>query len=139
MAKIDKKTLKQIEYHLAAKNYVDYVQLVHDGLWLKSRFGRFLCDEIQAFVEADTGHSYDILIVNVPPQTGKSMTLTSTLPSWYLGKNPFGKVIELSYNTDYARQFGRQNREKIREFGISPVHRKTFLNLHLSSRTMLAE
>ena len=23
MAKIDKKTLKQIEYHLAAKNYVD--------------------------------------------------------------------------------------------------------------------
>ena len=117
MAKIDKKTLKQIEYHLAAKNYVDYVQLVHDGLWKKSRFGRFLCDEIQAFVEADTGHSYDILIVNVPPQTGKSMTLTSTLPSWYLGKNRLGKVIEISYNTDYARQFGRQNREKIREFG----------------------
>ena len=51
MAKSDKATLKQIEYHLAAKNYVDYVQLVHDGLWLRSRFGRFLCDEIQEYIK----------------------------------------------------------------------------------------
>ena len=55
MAKIDKATLKQIEYHLAAKNYVDYVQLVHDGLWLKSRFGRFLCDEIQEYIKSIYG------------------------------------------------------------------------------------
>lgn len=109
--------LRQIEYKLAAKNYVDYVQLVHDGMWKKSRFGRFLCDEVQRFVEAETDHPYDIMILNVPPQTGKSMTVTGTLPSWYLGKYQHGKVIEISYNTDYARQFGRQNREKIREYG----------------------
>lgn len=115
--KIDRETLKQLEYRLASKNYVDYVQLVHDGVWKKSRFGKFICEEIQHFVETETGHPYDILILNVPPQTGKSMTITGTLPSWYLGKNPYGKVIEISYNTDYARQFGRQNREKIREYG----------------------
>lgn len=109
--------LRQIEYKLAAKNYVDYVQLVHDGMWIKSHFGRFLCDRVQRFLEKKTGHPYDIMILNVPPQSGKSMTVTATLPSWYLGKYQHGKVIEISYNTDYARQFGRQNREKIKEFG----------------------
>lgn len=113
----DEEILKQFEYRLAAENYVDYVQLVHGGAWKKSQFGKFLCDEVQRFVETDTGHPYDIMILNVPPQHGKSMTVTATLPSWYLGKRQDGRVIEISYNTDYARQFGRQNREKIKEFG----------------------
>lgn len=113
----DQSKLKQIEYRLAAKNYEDYVQLVYDGVWKKSRFGRFLCNEIQTFIETKTSNPYNIMVLSVPPQTGKSMTVTATLPSWFLGKNPTGKVIEISYNTDYARQFGRQNREKIREFG----------------------
>lgn len=109
--------LKQIEYRLAAKNYSDYVQLVHDGYWKKSRFGTFLCDKIQEFVERPTSAPYEIMVLNVPPQHGKSVTVTATLPSWYLGKNQRSKVIEISYNTDYARQFGRQNRDKIKEFG----------------------
>ncbi len=113
----NREVLKQIEYKLASRNYVDYVQLVHDGMWKKTRFGKFLCDEVQTFIEKKTDAPYEIMVLSVPPQSGKTMTVTASLPSWYLGKNPHGKVIEISYNTDYARQFGRQNREKIREFG----------------------
>lgn len=114
---LDKEALKLAEYELARYNYADYVRLVHEGRWKKSRFGRFLCDEIQAFVEHPTDRPYDILVVSVPPQHGKSMTITETLPSWYLGKNPYHRVIEISYNVEFAKQFGRKNRDKIKYFG----------------------
>jgi len=58
-----------------------------------------------------------ILIFQLPPQHGKSTSLTETLPSFYLGKFPDRRVIELSYGDDLARRFGRRNKQKIEEFG----------------------
>ena len=49
--------------------------------------------------------------------THNSITITETLPSWYLGRNPTHRVIEISYNEDFAQKFGRRNRFKIKEFG----------------------
>jgi len=45
------------------------------------------------------------------------MSTTETLPSWYLGKWPEKRVIEVSYNETFAQKFGRRNREKIKEYG----------------------
>lgn len=45
------------------------------------------------------------------------MTVTETFPSYFLGKNPEGRVIAVSYGDALAHRFGRANREKIREFG----------------------
>ena len=50
-------------------------------------------------------------------QTHNSMTLTETLPSWYLGMNPDASVIVLAYGDDLAQRFGRRNREKIEQYG----------------------
>lgn len=49
--------------------------------------------------------------------THNSATITETLPSWYLMKNPTHRVIEVSYNEDFAKRFGRRNREKIERYG----------------------
>lgn len=57
------------------------------------------------------------MILQLPPQHGKSMSTTETLPSWYLGKWPERRVIEVSYNETFAQKFGRRNREKIKEYG----------------------
>lgn len=114
---VDKETLRLLEYELAKDHYVDYVRLVHEGRWKTSFFGKFLCREVQHFVEKSTDKPYEILVLSVPPQHGKSMTITETLPSWFLGKNPHGRVIEISYNMEFAKKFGRKNREKIRNYG----------------------
>jgi predicted phage terminase large subunit-like protein len=100
-------------------NYAKYVEHVHEGRWIVSKHLSFLCDEIQRFIEANTGNPYDILILQMPPQHGKSMTTTETLPSWYLGKYPQKRVIEISYNEDFAQLFGRRNRNKLKQFGES--------------------
>lgn len=88
-----------------------------DWLWRPSRFHVFLCDKIQEFVERPTDKAYEILILNTPPQHGKSTTVTATFPSWYLMKNPDKKVITVSYGDDLAQRFGKQNLDKVKDFG----------------------
>lgn len=110
-------TLKDIQHARCRKSYEYYVEFVHGGRYKHGRFTRFLCQTVQDFVEADTGHAYDILLLSVPPQHGKSMTVTETLPSWYLGKHPTHRVIVAAYNSDFAKRFTRTNRDKIAEHG----------------------
>ena len=88
-----------------------------DLLWQPSRFHRFLCDKAQEFVEKPTDKAYEILILNTPPQHGKSTTITATFPAWYLMKNPDSKVIVTSYGDSLAQRFGKQNLDKVKEHG----------------------
>lgn len=102
---------------LLMTDYAAYCSYVHRGMWTPSRLHKYLCYTVQGFLEEKTGHALDIMIVSLPPQHGKSLTITETLPSWYLGRNPTHRVIEISYNEDFAQKFGRRNRQKIKEFG----------------------
>lgn len=97
--------------------YKCYVAYVHHNKWIAGKAASFLCDTVEKFIKTNTGHAYDILIISWPPQHGKSMTVTETLPSWYLVNNPTKRVIEISYSEDFAQLFGRRNKAKLQEFG----------------------
>lgn len=98
-------------------DYAEYVQYTSRGQWKKTKFHRYLCEAIQDFIETDTGHAYDILVLSVPPQHGKSTSVTETLPSWYLSKFPNRHCIIASYNENFAERFGRRNKDKIAQYG----------------------
>lgn len=98
-------------------NYASYVEYVHEGRWIPGKAVTFLCQRVQQFLERNTGAPYEILVISEPPQHGKSMTITETLPSWYLTKNQTKRVIEVSYSEDFAQLFGRRNKTKIEQFG----------------------
>ena len=98
-------------------DYCEYVKYVHHGSWKKTPFHRFLCKYVQNFIERETDKPYEILVIATPPQHGKSQSITETLPSWYLGRYQTNRVIEISYNEDFAIKFGRRNKRKIEEFG----------------------
>lgn len=108
---------------LARRNYIDYLRYVHDKQWKDTAFARFVANTIQEFVETETDNAYDILILESPPQHGKSMTVTESFPSWYLGKYPTKRVIEVSYNDDTATRFLRRNKDKVKKVG------KTLFNI----------
>jgi len=109
--------LDNIQQELARQEYASYVEYVHRGRWIPAKHLLFVCAKIEQFIQEETGHPYDVLILQMPPQHGKSMSTTETLPSWYLGKWPERRVIEVSYNETFAQKFGRRNREKIKEYG----------------------
>lgn len=102
---------------LARRRYAAYLPLVNGAAWKDTRLSRFLADRVQAFLEKETGHAYDILVIETPPQHGKSMTLTEALPSWVLGRRPETRIIQGSYSEETAERFCRRNKEKVKTWG----------------------
>ena len=102
---------------LARRYYGEYLAYSYGDDWVRTRLSSYLAEKIQNFIETDTGHAYDILIVECPPQHGKSMTVSESLPSWYLGRHPERNIILASYDSDFAERFCRKNKEKINNVG----------------------
>ena len=122
---------------LARRDYCAYLALAQGSGYVETALSRFLARRVQAFLEADTGHAYDILLIETPPQHGKSTAVTETLPSWFLGRWPDKRVIVAGYSDDFAERFCRRNREKLQAlgqdiFGVSlgKVNRSTEFELH---------
>ena len=106
------------------RDYGEYVKLANPGFYMTT-FHRYLCDQIQEFLEYESENAMDILLLSVPPRHGKSFTVTETLPAWYLGKHPDYNVILCSYEGTFAESFSRRNRDKFNEyscdvFGVEP-------------------
>lgn len=101
--------------------YCDYVhnhnRAADDLRWYPSRFHKYICRKAQEFVDRETEKAFEILIISTPPQHGKSESVTATLPSWYVMRNPEKHVIQVSYGDDLSRKFGLANLNKVKEFG----------------------
>jgi predicted phage terminase large subunit-like protein len=114
-------TLDEVRQELAKKSYLEYCIYTHRGHWIPGKHLVYVCNLVERFINGslanDRGEQAKILVIQMPPQHGKSQSVTETLPSYYLGKHPDRRVIEVSYGDDLARKFGRANRKKIEEFG----------------------
>lgn len=69
-----------------------------------------LIDEYLARVESG---EIDRLIVNLPPQEGKSTRVTTIGPLWFLTRNPDRRIAIISYASELADEFGRNIRNHI--------------------------
>lgn len=129
--------LLEIENRDQAKNnYYDYIKYVHDGLYKDSKHGMFIAEIIQEAIDRKKDMVSGLIPMenqyiglSIPPRHGKSMTITETLPSYYLGHFPNDRVIEGSYNTTFASKFGKKNLQKMTRYG------EELFGLHVSSST----
>jgi predicted phage terminase large subunit-like protein len=113
---MNKEWLRQeLKKELVRKEYASYCKYVHQGNWILGKHLEIVCKAIEQIINREIKEN--ILIVSMPPQHGKSQCVTETLPSYYLGKFPNRRVIEVSYGDDLARRFGRRNKQKIEEYG----------------------
>lgn len=98
---------------LARRELSEYSILTSRGTWQPAGFHGVLCELLEQ-VEQGT---LERLIVNMPPRHGKSMLISETFPSWFLGRNPDKRVICTAYDQALAERFGRFNRLKLEEYG----------------------
>ena len=115
LAEIDARLgeLRKQKYENAREDYCAYMQLSTHGRWKRARHLDLLCELLEEVERGDLTR----LIITMPPRHGKSMTVTESFPSWFIGRNPEGRVIEVSYGAELARKFGLNNRRKVDEFG----------------------
>lgn len=76
------------------------------------RHTQYICSLIQKIIDGEQ-HFY---IVELPPQHGKSMTITETLPSYYLLRNPDKRVLVSAYGQGLYSQFAESNRQKAAKY-----------------------
>lgn len=100
------------------RSFAEYLVLAQGKTWKRTRMSDFLANKVQEFVETKTENAYDILVIECPPQHGKSTTITESFPAWYMGKNPTANVIIACYSKDFSERFTRRNKEKIRALGV---------------------
>ena len=113
LAKNKDATLLKAKIELAKRYFMDYLLFVHEGKWGKAKHLEVICNEMDNIIKGDTKR----LMIFMPPRHGKSMTVTESFPSYYLGRFPDKKVIEISYGDVLAKRFGKLNRDKINEYG----------------------
>ena len=97
----------------AKKDYSFYFEMVHHGRYRPAKHHFLLCNAVKRICEG----SLKKLMVFMPPRHGKSQTLSESFPSYYNGKFPNKRVICISYGDTLAKEFGRKNRNKLKEFG----------------------
>lgn len=108
----DKKIAKQIELEGARRYYSRYFLLSNGKEAKLYPHTKLLCDEVQQIVDGEQR----FLIIELPPQHGKSMAITETLPSYYLMHHPDDDVIVTAYSEGLYSQFANKNRQKFVEF-----------------------
>lgn len=107
---------RQISFRLARENYATYLKLVFPDFVFEP-IHTFLAKLMETIVrQVEKGENVR-LCISMPPRHGKSLEITETLPSWFVGRNPKEGSILTSYNSDLAEQFQDSNRQKTKNFG----------------------
>lgn len=119
---------RQLKFRKARESYIEYIKLCYPS-YIMTRFHRYLCRVAQEVVERvekanlpnatleDKKNGRLTVVISIPPQHGKSETLTKSLPSWFVGRNPDIGAMLTAYNSDLAEKFEDANRQKTAEFG----------------------
>ena len=108
MNKIREEALKE----LARRNYIDYFYYANNCTFEPLRHQRYIAPYLQRISDGERL----FIIVELPPQHGKSTFITESFPSYYLMKNPDKLAMVVSYSEELYKKFGRKNREKFRTF-----------------------
>lgn len=115
--------LLEIDRREAAKeSYLKYVKHTNPE-FIELPHSVFICKAIdealknrEAMLRGEIKSENQYLMFNLPPRHGKSMTITETLPGYFMGKYPKSKVILTAYSSTLANDFSRANSTKIEEY-----------------------
>lgn len=114
---------------LAQDNLYLYIMLTHKrykGSWAHE----YLCKKLEKVESGKTKR----LVVIAPPRFGKSEISSVRFPTWYLGKNPYKKVMAVSYNASLVNDFGRHSRNC-----ISSLEFKTIFGIDVEDENLIPQ
>jgi len=101
----------QLIINQARNNLIDF-EIATNPSYVPNWHHELIAKELEN-IEKNGDRDYKILIVTVPPRSGKSQQCSIDFPAWFLGRNPTKEIITASYSAELAQDFGGKAREKI--------------------------
>lgn len=97
---------------LAKRYFFDYCHLIMPAFYKADReYLISVCGEFQSFLN---DNEHDVLVLNMPPRHGKSLTL-GRFVEWVLGNDHTKKIMTGSYNETLSTVFSKNVRNTIQE------------------------
>lgn len=97
---------------LAKRYFFDYCHLIMPSFYKSDRdYLVSVCGEFQLFLN---DNEHDVLVLNMPPRHGKSLTL-GRFVEWVLGNDHSKKIMTGSYNETLSTVFSKNVRNTIQE------------------------
>ena len=96
----------------------DFAEHYGRGLFSRTKHQTLISD---AIADAVFAKQLSILIVECPPQHGKSAIVSQWTPAWYLSLFPEHNIGLASYEAGVATRWGRWVRDTITELGTAPI------------------
>lgn len=97
---------------LAKRYFFDYCHLIMPSFYKPDRdYLVSICGEFQSFLN---DNEHDVLVLNMPPRHGKSLTL-GRFVEWVLGNDHSKKIMTGSYNETLSTVFSKNVRNTIQE------------------------
>jgi predicted phage terminase large subunit-like protein len=111
---------------LIASDLATYASYIHEG-YEPSLYHHIICKELMKCMTGETKR----LIIEAPPQHGKSKTATEIFPSFYFGHFPKNSLIVAGYGQDKADDFGRATKG----YMDTPAYTQVFPQTEISSKS----
>lgn len=109
--KLKEELKKRANIELARRDFFHFCKVMMPSFYKDDRdYLKYICNEMQEFYQGDD----EILIVNVPPRHGKSLS-ASMFAKWLFGRNNNEKIMTASYNEMLSTMFSKSVRNDIME------------------------
>lgn len=121
MLSVTEAAAELLKLHQGRKRLYDYIRYTKPG-YKRSKFAETVCAALDKFVEDVNAGKRPILVLQAPPQHGKSEIASRRLPSYLLGKFPNWRIAAASYSSDLANLMAQDVRRNM----ASDEHRRLF-------------
>ena len=124
--------LELLRRRSARKQLLNFIQFINPD-YITSGFAETLCVELEQFYLDVKAGLRPILIVEAPPQHGKSEIVSRMLPPWLFGQDTDLAIGGLSYGKDLASDMNRD----IQRIMLSPEYAVLFPDSSLNTKRVV--
>ncbi len=124
---------------LSKRFFFDYCNLIMPSFYKRDRaYLVTMCEEFQSFLNDD---EHDVLVLNLPPRHGKSLTLGKFV-EWVLGNDHTKKIMTGSYNetlsTVFSKMFVTHSKKKkqTRTKSFTPIFSMLLSNMEMLRKSL---
>lgn len=116
----------------ARRSLLDFILYI-DPEYIVSEFAQELCAALEQFLDDQRSGKRPVLVVQAPPQHGKSQIVSRYLPAWLFGQNPDLSIGGLSYAKDLASDMNRD----VQRIMFTPEYARLFPDAALNVKRVV--
>lgn len=120
---------RAVAAELARRNMAAFVTYIMPG-YIHSDFSRTVCAALDEFLAAAALGERPVLVLQAPPQHGKSQLVSRMFPAYVFGRHPDVRLAACSYAADLARDMNRD----VQQIMMSDEYRTLFPDAALNPK-----